>query len=56
MGARERQKPSLSLVVAGGGSRGVVLPCVQCSVSILVGNPFMSRFVLSVTVIALPYG
>ena len=55
MGVRERQKPSLLLVVAE-GCQGVLLPRVHDSIFFCFEEKKMSRLFFSVTVIVFPYG
>ena len=55
MGTRRGQKPSLSLVVAGGGIEVCYSPvCARLGIFCLE-NPFMSQFFTSVTDIVFPY-
>ena len=55
MGTCRGQKPSLSLVVAGGGLEVCYSPvCARFGIFCLE-NPFMSRFFTSVTAIVFPY-
>ena len=55
MRTRRGQKPSLPLVVAGGGLEVCYSPVCATLGIFCVENPFMSRFFTSVTAIVFPY-
>ena len=55
MGPRGRHKPTLSLVVAG-GRPGILLPCVEDSVSVLIGKSINVTIFESVSAIVFPHG